>query len=135
MDALDDFQVNKPDSPEFCYDEIHDLLFELVRRELKAIPGDVECRRKELCEAILAVNKENGERARICAAACEILKNWKAQEAQISALEKLGFTITKGRKHLKLRWHDSPYFKMLSATPSDNRSGANSVAEFMRTFF
>ena len=127
--------LNKPNIPEFCCDEMHDFVLELIRQELKTIPADTKCRRKDLCEAILAVNREVGERGRIRETACEILKDWKAQESQIAALEKLGFTITKGRKHLKMRWHDSPYFKMLSATPSDNRTGANSVAEFIRTFF
>lgn len=118
--------LNKPVVSEFCSDGIHDFLLEMIRRKRKAIPHGMECR-QEICEAILATNRDSGERYRIRDAACEILKDWKAQESQIAALEKLGFTITKGRKHLKLRWHDSPYFKMLSATPSDNRSGANSV--------
>lgn len=127
--------LNTPSVTEFCHGEIHDLLLELLQRELKNIPREEECRRQDLCAAILAVNMETQERARIRDAACEILKNWKAQESQITALEKLRFTITKGRKHLKMRWHDSSYFKMLSATPSDSRTGTNSVSELIKLFF
>lgn len=127
--------INKPYLPEFCRGEIHDFVLELVRRELKSIPVGEECRRRELCEAILSVNREVGERERLRAGACEIIKNWNSQEAQITLLEKLGFTITKGRKHFKLRRADSSYFKMLSATPSDFRSGANGVSELTKKFF
>lgn len=127
--------LKKPSSPEFCDDEIRDFILELVSRALKDIPAGEECRRRELCEAILSVNRESGERARLRDSADEILKDWKAQESQIASLEKLGFTITQGRKHYKLRRGKAGYFVTLTASPSDHRGGANSVSEFNRKFF
>ena len=63
------------------------------------------------------------------------MKNWQAQQEQIDGLERLGFSITKGRKHYKMRWNDSGYFQTLSTSPSDHRSGANGLSEFTAKFF
>ena len=130
-----DHFLNKPSIPEFCDGEIRDFVLELVGRALKEIPAEKECRRRELCEAILSANRESGERARLRDAADEILKDWKAQEAQIAALEKLGFTVTQGRKHYKLRRDKAGYFVTLPASPSDHRGGANAVSDFNGKFF
>ena len=96
-----DHFLNQPSIPEFCDGEIRDFVLELVGRALKEIPAEKECRRRELCEALLSANRESDERARLRDAADEILKDWKAQESQITAQEKLGFTVTQGRKHYK----------------------------------
>ena len=130
-----DHFLNKPSLPEFCDGVIRDFLLELVGRVQKEIPAGKECRRRELCEAILPANRKSGERARFRDAVDEILKDWKAQEAQIAALEKLGFTVTQGRKHYKLRRDKADYFVTLPASPSDHRGGANSVSDFNWKFF
>ena len=127
--------LKKPAIDEMCRDEMKDFILELVERELRNLPPDSRCRRKELCEAILATNRETGNRAALCKNACEAVKNWQARNEQIAKLEALGFTVIKGKKHYKLRWHDSGYFTALSASPSDHRSGANSVAETISLFF
>ena len=127
--------LKKPVIDEMCCDEIRDFLLELVRREYDNLPADARCRRKDLCEAILACNKETGERAKLCRDVCDAVKNWKAQSEQINALERLGFTVIKGKKHYKLRWRDSGFFTALSASSSDLRSGANSVADTVSLFF
>lgn len=127
--------LKKPPVDEICRDEIKDFLLELVRREYANLPADARCRRKDLCEAILASNRETGERARLRRDVCDAVRNWKAQAEQIAALERLGFTVIKGRKHYKLRWRESGYFTALSASPSDLRSGANSVADTVSLFF
>jgi len=127
--------LKKPAIDEMCQDEMKDFILELVARELRNLPPDIRCRRKELCEAILAGNRETGNRAALCKNTCEAVKNWKAQNEQIAKLEALGFTVIKGKKHYKLRWHDSGYFTALSASPSDRRSGANSVTETITLFF
>ena len=127
--------LKKPVVDEICRDEIRDFLLELVRREYANLPADARCRRKDLCEAILACNKETGERAKLRREVCDAVKNWKAQAEQIAALERLGFTVIKGKKHYKLRWRDSGYFTALSTSPSDLRSGANSVADTVSLFF
>ncbi len=127
--------LKKPAIDEICRDEIRDFLLELVRRESDNLPADARCRRKDLCEAILACNRETGERAKLRREVCDAVKNWKAQAEGIAALERLGFTVIKGKKHYKLRWHDSGYFTALSASPSDLRSGANSVADTVFLFF
>ncbi len=127
--------LKKPAVDELCRDEIKDFLLELVRREYANLPADARCRRKDLCEALLACNRETGERDKLRRGVCDAVKNWKAQAEQIATLERLGFTVIKGKKHYKLRWHDSGYFKALSASPSDLRTGANSVAETISLFF
>ncbi|MDD3083344.1 MAG: hypothetical protein PHW17_14105 [Desulfobacterales bacterium] len=135
MNAASPMMLNKPDLAEFCADEIRDFVLELVGRALKEIPAGKECRRRELCEAILSANRESGGRARLRDAADEILKDWKAQESQIAALEKQGFIVTQGRKHYKLRRDNAGYFVTLPASPSDHRGGANAVSDFNGKFF
>ena len=125
----------KPEIPEMCRNEVRDFIIELVQRELRNIPGETQSRRKELCEAILAVNRESGERAKLRDDAGTLVKEWKAQAEQITGLERLGFTVTKGKRHYKMRWQDSGYFKTLSASPSDFRTGANGLAEMLAKFF
>ena len=125
----------KPEIPEMCRNEVRDFIIELVQRELRNIPEGTQSRRKELCEAILAVNAESGERAKLRDDAGSLVKAWKAQEEQITGLERLGFTVTKGKKHYKMRWRDSGYFKTLSASSSDFRTGANGLAEMIAKFF
>lgn len=127
--------IAKPELPEICRDEIRDFVLELIQRELRGIPADMQSRRRELCEALLAANRETGERSRIAREAGALIREWCAQETQIAGLERLGFTVTKGRKHYKVRWRDSGYFKTLSATPSDFRTGANGESQFLGTFF
>ena len=127
--------LNKPAIDEMCQDEMKDFLLELVGRELRNMPADARCRRKELCEAILACNRETGRRAALCRDVCDAVKNWKARTEQITKLEALGFTVIKGKKHYKLRWHDSGYFTALSASPSDFRTGENSAADTVYLFF
>ena len=127
--------ILKPEIAEMCRNEVRDFIIELVQRELRNVPEGMQSRRKELCEAILAINAESGERAKLRDAAGNLVKAWKAQEEQISGLERLGFTVTKGKKHYKMRWRDSGYFKTLSASPSDFRSGANGLAEMLAKFF
>ena len=125
----------KPEIPEMCRNEGKDFVIELVQRELRNISDGTQSRRKELCEAILAVNAESGERAKLREETGTLVKEWKAQAEQITGLERLGFTVTKGKKHYKMRWRDSGYFKTLSASPSDFRTGANGLAEMLAKFF
>ena len=127
--------IVKPEIPEMCRNEIRDFVLELVQRELRNIPEGTQSRRKELCEALLAVNRESGERAKLREETRILVKEWKAQTEQIARLERLGLSVTKGKKHYKMRWQDSGYFKTLSASPSDVRTGANGLAEMLATFF
>ena len=127
--------IVKPEIPEMCRNEIRDFVLELVQRELRNIPEGTQSRRKELCEALLAVNRESGERAKLREETGILVKEWKARTEQIAGLERLGFSVTKGKKHYKMRWQDSGYFKTLSASPSDVRTGANGLAEMLATFF
>ena len=127
--------IVKPEIPEMCRNEIRDFVLELVQRELRNIPEGTQSRRKELCEALLAVNRESGERTKLRDETGNLVKEWKVQAEQIAGLERLGFTITKGKKHYKMRGQDSGYFKTLSASPSDVRTGANGLAEMLATFF
>ena len=127
--------IVKPEIPEMCRNEIRDFVLELVQRELRNIPEGTQSRRKELCEVLLAVNRESGERTKLRDETGNLVKEWKAQTEQIAGLERLGFSVTKGKKHYKMRWQDFGYFKTLSASPSDVRTGANGLAEMLATFF
>ena len=91
--------IVKPEIPEMCRNEIRDFVLELVQRELRNIPEGTQSRRKELCEALLAVNRESGERAKLREETGILVKEWKAQTEQIAGLERLGFSVTKGKKH------------------------------------
>lgn len=124
-----------PNITELCPGEISDFLLELVRKEYQRIPPDVHCRRKELCQAILACNSEIGNRSHLKEALSNSLKTWSARADQISDIEKLGFSVTKGRTHYKIRANNSQYFIALGTTPSDRKSGANSVTNAVNTFF
>lgn len=70
----------KPEIIEMCRNEVRDFIIELVQRELRNSPEGTLSRRKELCEAILSVNAERGERAKLREDAGSLVKAWKAQE-------------------------------------------------------
>lgn len=125
----------KPEIPDMCRNEVRDFVIELVQRELWNIPDGTQSRREEFSEVILSQNRESGERAKLREETGTPVKEWKVQAEQITGLERLGFTVTKGKKHYKMRWRDSGYFKTLSASPSDFRTGANGLAEMFSRFF
>lgn len=127
--------MNFPQIKELCPGELEDFVLELVRKEYDRIPPDVFCRRKELCQAILSCNKEKGNRATMKEALTSNLKTWCARQDQINAIERLGFTVTKGRTHYKIRANGSNYFVALAATPGDRKGGANSITNAMSVFF
>ena len=127
--------MNIPTIQELCPGELNDFVLELVRKEYNRIPPDVFCRRKELCQAILACNKETGNRANMKEVLSSNLKTWCARQDQIRAIEKLGFTVTKGRTHYKIRANNSNYFVALAATPGDRRGGINCVTNDIGAFF
>lgn len=127
--------IDKPQIQEFCNGEIQDFLLELVEKELKNLPECGQTRRRELCQAILNCNCKVGYRDRIRAAVSQIIRDWGAKATQLSELAKMGFNITKGKNHYKMRWFGSSYYKTISASPSDYRTGNNSVTELVRTFF
>lgn len=124
-----------PTITELCPGELNDFLLELVRKEYSRIPPDVFCRRKELCKAILDCNKEIGHRANMKEALSTNLKTWCARQDQIKAIERLGFTMTKGKTHYKIRANNSNYFIALASTPGDRRSGINCVTNAVAVFF
>lgn len=127
--------IRKPHVEELCIDEMKDFILELISRELSTLPPDFNCRRRELCEAILNCNKPTGVRTTTKEIVNSIVKDWKGRPDQISTLNSYGFKITKGKTHYKMRWHDSEYFKTLPSTPSDRRTGANATSEVNKTFF
>ena len=127
--------MNLPTITELCPGEVNDFLLELVRKEYQRIPPDVFCRRKALCQAILACNSEIGNRAHLKEVLSNSLKTWTARSDQVRAIEKLGFAVTKGRTHYKIRANNSQYFIALAATPGDRKSGANCATNAINTFF
>ena len=51
-------------------------------------------------------------------------------------LQAIGFTVSKDGKHYKLVFADNPrYTFIVSATPSDYRSGDNEISKIFRTLF
>jgi len=124
-----------PKITELCEGELNDFLVELVRRELRNIPPDFYCRRRELCEAFLSCNSEIGNRARMKDGLTSILRQWSSRKDQIAGLERLGFHLTKGKTHWKIRVQNSNYYAAISATPGDRRSGVNSATNSVSVFF
>ena len=124
-----------PTITELCPGEMNDFVLELVRKEYNRIPPDMLCRRKELCSAFLACNSEVGNRAKMKDGLTSNLKTWCARQDQIQAIERLGFAVTKGRTHYKVRANNSQYFIALAATPSDHRGGANCATNAINIFF
>ena len=126
--------IKKPNIKEYCQDEIRDFILELVQKEQSNI-NETFCRRKELCEAILAVNKPTGKREMIKRSALNIIKVWDCKANQIRKLADLGFNVIKGKSHYKVYWDDSAYCTIVGATPSDHRANFRRVADLNRTFF
>ena len=127
--------MKSPMIQELCNGEIDDFLLELVQKELQNIPPDMRCRRRELCEALIACNKEEGERRKLRDGLLAILRSWNASPGQIRKLERLGFRVTTGRTHMKVRWNESPYHLVVPASPSDHRGGSNAAHSAMSLFF
>lgn len=127
--------IAKPETRELCNGEIHDFLLELVEKELRNLPPDELSRRKEICEALLRCNRKVGVRDAMRTDLASVMKCWNASHKQIDTLEGYGFRVIRNRTHFKVRWNESPYFKTLSCSPSDHRSGANAVSELNRKFF
>lgn len=127
--------MNLPHIQEICPGETNDFLLELVRKERNNIPPGCFCRRAELCDAILSINKEVGNRARMKSTLITTLRQWCARKDQIAQLESMGFRLTKGRTHYKIRINNSAYFLAVGSTPSDHRSGSNAVYNAQAVFF
>lgn len=47
-------------------------------------------------------------------------------------LSHIGFTIEKGRKHIKIKYKHSPHIFFTSATGSDHRNGINLAKDIIR---
>lgn len=127
--------MRRPMITELCNGEIDDFLYELVQKDLQNIPPDMHCRRRELCEALLACNKEEGERRKMREDMTKILRSWNASPGQVRKLERLGFRVTTGKTHWKMRWGDSAYYATLGATPSDRHAGTNAARNAVAAFF
>ena len=127
--------MNYPNLPELCQGEFNDFLLELIRKELRNIPADAHCRRKELCEAFLACNTDCGQRSQLRERLALQLKTWCARKDQIQAIERLGFRVIKGKTHYKVRADNSNYCLTLAATPGDKRTGLNAVQSASQMFF
>ena len=127
--------MNLPVIPELCNGEVNDFVLSLVQKELNNIPPDVHNRRRDLCESILACNHVEGNRTRIKEEMQSILRTWSARQSEINKLESLGFNITKGRTHYKIRFNNSVYFSALPTSPSDCRGGSNTATHAVNAFF
>ena len=127
--------LNKPNIEEYCEGEFKDYLLELIKRDLKSIPESTHCRRRDIASAILAVNKEVGERERTKQELCKLIPKITFNNLQEGKLSKLGFKVIKGKGHYKVAWHDSPYRVTFSATPSDFRFPDKLKIDLTRIFF
>jgi hypothetical protein len=127
--------LTKPKIEEICKDEFRDYLIELVKKDLQNIPADYFCRRREIATAILNCNKETGSRERTKQELCSIIPSITFANTKDGDLSKLGFRLIKGKSHYKLRWKESSYCVIVSATPSDRRFKVNIQADIAKTFF
>ena len=113
-----------------------DIILEILRRRLKSL--DKASRPSQIIEAILKANKKNGNGDRIQ----ETIKRVFSNGGDINSgaakreLQAIGFSVSKDGKHYKLVFADNPrYTFIVSATPSDYRSGENEISKIFRTLF
>lgn len=127
--------MNLPAITELCHGEIQDFVLDLVQKELRNIPPNVYNRRREICESILKCNHIEGNSAKVRDTMVSVLKTWSARQSEINELEALGFHITQGRTHYKMRFNNSIYFSSLPTTPGDRRTGSNTATHAVSAFF
>jgi len=127
--------MNLPVIPELCNGEVNDFVLSLVQKELNNIPPNTFCRRRDLCEAILGCNKVVGNRDHVKDTMISVLRTWSAKQSEINTLESMGFRITQGRTHYKMRFNNSVYFSSLPTTPGDRRTGNNTAQHAISAFF
>jgi hypothetical protein len=128
--------LNKPQLTEAYSGEFNDFVIDLVKAELQRVPENLQCRRRDLCRAILECNKEDGTRDNIRQQVRTRMRDWTARQSQINDMEQLGFQFIKGKTHYKIRMPNIDYNVAISATTGDGiRAGLETIALIDRTFF
>lgn len=118
------------EEPEFYPGETSDMLLSIITQILPRT--DPNSRQHHLLQSLLAANPRVGECERVVDGVSSILSSIdRPTGSDISALEDLGFVMTRGN-HWKMSFHGDPrYTSALAYTPSDCRSGKNSAAEII----
>ena len=102
-----------------------DFLLSLLRQiQPKCEEGS---RPHDIIQSILSANRPVGASDEILGELKRIFrKGYPSTAADISDLQKIGFTYTPSRKHPKLRFHEK-YMYVLPGTPGDRRCGAKNA--------
>lgn len=108
--------------------EQHDFILSVLEQIRERCPEN--SRPRDIVDSILSVNSYVGRGKEILGEVTRIFKTGTpTSEADISALEALGFRYISSKKHPKLKYQDK-YMFVISSTPSDNlRDGKNKLAE------
>jgi len=124
--------IMKGDVEEFYVGEQYDLVVTVLNKALCNYSQD--SRAYELIEQLLTVNKELGNGREIFNVVKSVLSEGQAPRANdLSKLAAIGFEIVSEANHYKLRFMSSDkYTFTLYKTPSDGRSGKNSVSDITK---
>jgi hypothetical protein len=115
--------------------EIKDIVIDALSVSRSLVPED--SRRLHIIDAVLSANNSSGQAIEIKERLKIALRNYKVLDAKTQReLLEIGFVLSDGGKHHKLTWNsDNRYTYSLSKTPSDHRTGLNSISDISRLFF
>lgn len=110
-----------------------DFLISILEQVKKKCPEG--SRALDIVNSILMVNEPVGRGEEIVKSLDKVFKkNEPLNKSDISMLNSLGFTYVQSRKHPKLRFgKDGKYAALISSTPSDGRSGLNTISRICNT--
>lgn len=110
-----------------------DFLISILEQVKKKCPED--SRAYDIVNSILMVNEPVGHGEEIVKSLDKVFKkNEPLSKSDISILNSLGFTYVQSKKHPKLRFgKDGKYTALIASTPSDGRSGLNTISRICNT--
>ena len=110
-----------------------DFLISILEQVKKKCPED--SRAYDIVNSILMVNEPVGHGEEIVKSLDKVFKkNEPLSKSDIYILNSLGFTYVQSKKHPKLRFgKDGKYTALIASTPSDGRSGLNTISRICNT--
>lgn len=121
------------DESDLYQGEIKDMVLEVLSDSLSGIHEN--SRRMDVITDIIETNNYQRLSAKKAEEIKRLMKNYDGMSARLrQELEDFGFEITEDGKHYKLTYcGDARYYTTLGKTPSDGRSGKNSVQQIIRS--
>ncbi len=136
LDTVNELPVlHTGEEKEFYPGEIRDLILLTLSDSLSRMQRNT--RRADVIEDIILANEYAHTSEQYARDIRRLLSAYDGMTSFLKQrLQEIGFVITEDGKHYKLTWHgDDRYQIILSKTPSDHRTGKNSVQKINRTIF